>query len=313
MGDIRTPVMDWSRPDRIAAYKLFRQKAVMYFECKEVSDAKQVSYILLMMGDEGLSMYNSWDMSEEDSKSPEAVWTKFDGHIEPKSSFRVERLTFQRMSQRADEASDDFLSRLINQANLCKFQGRDERIIEQITYGTKHPEVQKALLVQEEEYTLAQAMDACRVHDASVGHHKAFTDIQGQGGELTVNAVAQYKSSSQCYQCGEVRHKSYQGCPAEGSICRTCGGKDHWAKARACPANKHQDVGHPHKSWPQQQMRRQSRHGGRGRADQHHEHASYQHCEQASRSAHPRYRQVDNITNGEYNIPEEQFIQVHYD
>ena len=61
------------------------------------------------------------------------VWQKFDMHIEPKSSFRVERLTFQRMRQRNDESSDDFVSRLTNQANLCKFKERDERIIEQMS------------------------------------------------------------------------------------------------------------------------------------------------------------------------------------
>ena len=77
----------------------------MYFECKDVHVNKQVAHILLMTGDEGVRMYNSWGLSDEDSKIPAIIWEKFDTQIEPKSSFRVERLTFQRMRQRMEESS----------------------------------------------------------------------------------------------------------------------------------------------------------------------------------------------------------------
>ena len=172
-------------------------------------------------------MYNSWGLSDEDSKIPSKIWETFDTHIEPKSSFMVERL------QRADESSDDFVSRLTNQANLCKLKERDERIIEQIAYGTKHADIQKILLVQDETYTLAKAIEACRIYDASEGHQKAFREIQG--GEVAVSIVQKGgKSPAQCYNCGESRHRSSQGCPAGASTCRNCGAMGHWAKAKAC-------------------------------------------------------------------------------
>ena len=91
----------------------------MYFECKDIKIEKQVAHILLMTDDDGVKMYNRLGLSDEDSKIPSKIWEKFDVQIEPKCSFRVERLTFQRMRQRADESSDDFRSRLTNQANLC--------------------------------------------------------------------------------------------------------------------------------------------------------------------------------------------------
>ena len=46
----------------------------MYFDCKDTRPEKQVSYILLMTGDEGVNMYNSWDLSEGDRKNPAVVW-----------------------------------------------------------------------------------------------------------------------------------------------------------------------------------------------------------------------------------------------
>ena len=235
MAEVRAPSMDWTRPDRSIAYKLFKQKTQMYFEYKEVPKAKQVSHILLMTGDEGLTLFNSWDLSEADGKNPDEVWKRFDAHIEPTSSFRVERLTFQRMRQLPDESADDFISRLTNQAKLCKFKDRNERIVEQITFGTKYADVQKSLLVQDEDYTLERAIEACRIHEASVGHQWAFKEIQEA--DIAVNAVG--TSPIRCQGCGEYKHRSAKGCPAQDAICYNCGKKGHWAKA--CRQRKKSD------------------------------------------------------------------------
>ena len=145
----------------------------MYFDCEEVKKEKHVSYILLMTGEEGLKMFNSWGLSDMDSKDPDKMWGTFDAHVEPKSSFRVEHLTFQRMRQCSEESSDDFVSRLTNPVNLCKFKDHDERIVEQITFGTKHPEVQKALLLEDETCALAKATETCCVYDTFVSHQQA--------------------------------------------------------------------------------------------------------------------------------------------
>ena len=267
MGDIRAPSMDWSHPDRASTYKLFKQKACMYFECKDTHLNKQVAHILLMTGDEGVRMYNSWGLPAEESKIPAVIWEKFDTQIEPKSSFRVERLTFQRMRQRIDESSDDFVSRLNNQANLCKFRERDERIVEQLTYGTKHAEVQKALLVQDETYTLAKALEACRIYDASEGHQRAFREIQGGEVTVPVHAVQQRGPppalGDLCYNCGESRHRSSQGCPARTSTCNSCGTIGHWAKAKACP--RKQPSRNNSRSGYRSKSRNRSPNGGRQR------------------------------------------------
>ena len=72
----------------------------------------------------------------------------------------MERLTFQRMHQKEAETSDDFITRLTNQAKLCKFKECDERIIEQITYGTRHAEVQKTILMEDEQGK-SEGFDSC--------------------------------------------------------------------------------------------------------------------------------------------------------
>ena len=116
MIDIWAPSMDWSMADRTAAYKLFKQKTLMYFDCKDIATEKQVSYILLMTGDEGVHMFNSWGLEKDgdDAKNPDKVWEKFDAHVELRSSFHVERLTFQCNVPEVGRKSDDFITHLTN-------------------------------------------------------------------------------------------------------------------------------------------------------------------------------------------------------
>ena len=59
------------------------------------------------------------------------IWFSF----EPTSNFRVERLNFQRLRQREDESTEDFVSRVTNQADKCKFSNKDERLIEQLIFS----------------------------------------------------------------------------------------------------------------------------------------------------------------------------------
>ena len=48
----------------------------MYFECKDAHLNKQVAHILLIMGDEGVRMYNSWGLPAEESTIPVVIWEK---------------------------------------------------------------------------------------------------------------------------------------------------------------------------------------------------------------------------------------------
>ena len=208
------------------------------------------------------------------------------------------------MRQRMEESSDDFVSRLNNQANLCKFGERDERIIEQLTYGTKHAEVQKVLLVQDETYTLSKAIEACRVYDASEGHQRAFREIQG--GEVTVHAVQQRgpppAPGDLCYNCGESRHRSSQGCPARTSTCRSCGTIGHWAKAKACPRKQpsRDSSRSRYRSKSRNRFANRGRQRGRGRGG-------------SSRGWHTRYdsRSVDVVQQAQHD-DDESFAQVAY-
>lgn len=301
MSELQAPTMDWSRTDRVATYKLFKQKAKMYFDAKDIKKGKQVSFILLMTGDEGVKMFNSWEMSPDDSRDPEAVWEHFDKHIEPQSSFRVERLAFQHMKQHEQESSDDFVSRLKNQADLCRFMNKGERILDQIIFGTKYAEVQKTLLVKDENCTLTEAAELARIHDAAVAQQQAFKEIQGQEQhDFQVNSL--HKSSS-CTRCGKKQHTSFT-CPAIGTFCNKCGGPDHWEKAcRSKPKPPAQNYGNNSSKYPRTYR---SRSHGRARGNK--SRGSNRRSNQ--RDNYQDYQEVDTICH-EDNA-DDSFWQIEY-
>ena len=138
MTDSMQPRMDWGRSDPVTAVKLFKQKCELYFSVKDVKQEKQVDHLLLFSGEQGLKTFNSWGLSQEDSKKPDIVWKRFETQIEPKSNFRVARLYLQKYKQQENENIDDFMSR-------CKLQAlKDElkdRLIEQLISGTRHQEL----------------------------------------------------------------------------------------------------------------------------------------------------------------------------
>ena len=263
--DIKPPSLDWSCSDRVSAYKLFKQKAEMFFEVKDIPGDKQVSYILLMTGDEGVALYNSWGLPDTEKKDPKAVWGKFDSHIEPTSNFRVERLNFQRLRQREDESTEDFVSRLTNQADKCKFSNKDERLIEQFIFGTKHSEVQKSLLIKDDTLSLTDAIKSCQIHDASVTHHQAFQQLQ-TGANTQVHDVQHgYKSDPHCLYCGYEHLRRGQSYPARDTTCRRCGQKGHWGKSRICPKRRQASSNSSRENTSQPRGGSQSRGRGRGR------------------------------------------------
>ena len=50
----------------------------MYFDYKDIATEKQVSYILLMTGDDGIHMFNIWGLEGDDAQNPDKVWEEFD-------------------------------------------------------------------------------------------------------------------------------------------------------------------------------------------------------------------------------------------
>ena len=93
------PSMDWNGPDRPQAYKEFKQLSELWFKVRGIQPEDQHSYIILWSGREGLRMYNTWGLTDDQLRDPKNVWDNFSRQIEPRENFRIHRLEFQRFKQ----------------------------------------------------------------------------------------------------------------------------------------------------------------------------------------------------------------------
>ena len=201
---------------------------------KKTDDKEKVSYILLWSGEKGLDMYNSWTFTkEDDKKKPDVIFEKFENQLEPKTSHRIHRYTLQGMRQEPHEPVDDFLSRIKNLAAKCQFRDDiqvEDRVLDQLVWGSKNPDVQKSLITRDKTLTLAAAIEIVRSHEATSKHMKTLTEHSKsyQDGR-NIDSIRQEQEREFCNNCGK-QHQQYprNKCPAYGSTCIKCGKANHW-------------------------------------------------------------------------------------
>ena len=76
------------------------------------------------------------------------------------------------------EPVDDFISRLKNLAVKCQFRDNvefEDRVLDQLIWGSKNRDVQKALITRDKTLTLAAAIEIARSHEATSKHMRALT------------------------------------------------------------------------------------------------------------------------------------------
>ena len=78
--------MNWLAGDLPTEFASFRQYCELIFRgpFADKDESALVTYILLWVGQEGLRMYNTWDLSDSDSKKVDVI-------IEPKANFWLSR------------------------------------------------------------------------------------------------------------------------------------------------------------------------------------------------------------------------------
>ena len=201
--------------------------AELWFKIKEVEKKDQHSYIIFWSGREGLRMFNTWGLSDEQLKDPKNIWSKFSEQIVPTENFRIHRLELSEFRQRHDETFDDFYTRCKSKALKCECTDEkevEEKIIETITAGIRYPSVKKDLLSKSKDFTLKDCLDICRRHEATVSHMARYSALAGQSKDSSnIDAI----QKNLCKKCGKDHHKS-KPCPAQNSKCRKCGKIGHW-------------------------------------------------------------------------------------
>ena len=86
------PEMDWRAADKVATWKLFKQRMKVIFMADQVPEERQYALILVAGGDKA---YNHWDTLEEtveDPKKVDQVWDTFKKSFKQSSSFGISEM-----------------------------------------------------------------------------------------------------------------------------------------------------------------------------------------------------------------------------
>ena len=158
LSGIEPPRMNWLAADLPTEFRSFKQYCELIFSgpFRDKEQAERVTYILLWVGQEGLRMYNTWDLTDVERQNINIIWTRFTAMIEPKSNFRLNRFHLQKFKQSSTETADEFMTRCKTQARKCQFRDAvetEERLIEQLILGVKHPKIQEKLLGRDDTLT----------------------------------------------------------------------------------------------------------------------------------------------------------------
>ena len=172
---LQCPKFDWKAQDQIRAYDQFQAKAKLWLAGEKTEPELQYTKIVLMLGDEGLSRWTKFKLSEDDQKDPEKVFKAFRDSLGSEESFHTARAKLYTFRQQKGETVNELdirLSRLIDECKfpepeaISQFLKRDI-LINSISYY----EVKKWVNQQKETdatFTYTKVIDECRKYEAAV-------------------------------------------------------------------------------------------------------------------------------------------------
>ena len=182
LSRIKPPYMDWNDTDLPTAFKTFKQYCQLIFNgtLNKKKEEEKATYILLWIGEEGLKIFTSFELSDEDKVKTNTIFDKFTTYLEPKLNFRIARFQLQGFRQTNDESGDAFMARCKLQAQKCRFSETEleERLTEQLIIGTRERKVQEVLLGKDDKLKLHKAMDIARTREATIN---GMTSLALQG------------------------------------------------------------------------------------------------------------------------------------
>ena len=182
------PEMNWRAADKVAAWKVFKQRMNAIFVADQIPEERQWALILVAGGDEA---YNCWDTLEEtvkDRKLVDQVWDAFEKSFEQSTSFwhfRDAYLADFRQDESETMADLDLSIKQTVRGCQWKKGTEEERMIDLLYHATIYYEILK--FVQETEptaLTYEMVIEKANAHERNI---LEYITIKLPTGEQTVH------------------------------------------------------------------------------------------------------------------------------
>ena len=183
------PTFDWKSSDQLRSFDIFQAKAELWLAGEKVEKELQYTKIVLMLGDEGLSRWSKFKLSDDDKKKPDTVFQKFKDSLGKDISFRTARATLYNSfrQQKGETAAelDVHLSQLIDECKFPEPPEIEEFIKRDIFINAiNYYEVKKWAAQQKEagddKITYLKVIEKCRDYEATVRDYVAMASDNSQ-------------------------------------------------------------------------------------------------------------------------------------
>lgn len=219
----------------------------------ERTEEAQVRTLLYTMGRQARKIFQTFNLTEEDSKKYAVVKQKFDDYFVAARNLVYESACFHRRCQEPGETVDQFATALHTLADRCDYGEVKERMVrDRFVVGLRDAKLSEALQM-DATLTLASALAKARLKESVQRQQKELrsgsTELsEAVSSSAEVDAVRREgkphghrprtknservghnaNSAPKCSTCGRGPH-SRSSCPARGAVCHKCGNRGHFA------------------------------------------------------------------------------------
>lgn len=192
------------------------------------------------MGEEAETIFESFNLSEDDQKKYKTVMERFTNHFTRKRNVIYDRAKFNSRFQAEGEPVEAFINELIYLARFCNYGSlNDEMIRDRIIVGIRDARLSERLQM-DPELTLQKCLDQVRQSEqvkkqqGIVRHSATSVDAvksKPQRKKFNTKKAAKppAETSSSCGRCGKSPNHSRDKCPAKQATCNKCGKQGHYA------------------------------------------------------------------------------------
>ena len=219
-------------------YRRWSQRFTLYMKATEKDkkpQALQAATFLHLIGEEGLEVYNTFNLSAEETDNVDILMTKFREYCDPRKNIVYERHMFFNRSQQPGEKVDNFITDLKRLSSSCEFgELRDSLIRDRIVGGIMSQPLKQRML-RDNDLTLDKAVSMAHAEE------QTMVQLQAMDGEKCVDVVSSKgkyghkknretpsKANGNCSKCNSTHPP--KACPAFGKKCLKCGKHNHFAK-----------------------------------------------------------------------------------
>ena len=116
-GQIPLPKLKWEEGNQKRCFDKWKMAMDSFFVINKTEEQLKWHYIMASTGDQGMELFQSWNMEDADKQDSSKVFAKFEEYMTDTANMWVARLELCGMMQATDQSVKDFMLKIKTKAN----------------------------------------------------------------------------------------------------------------------------------------------------------------------------------------------------